>query len=65
MPAETIADRAETEILAQPVIAQDMLVVARRPNEIETNAVAAPVRRTLEAGLKESGEWGVHGGFNA
>ena len=65
MPAQAIADRAETELSAQLIILQHMLVVAGRPDEVEANAVAPPVRRTFEAGLKEAreplAEWVAHG----
>jgi hypothetical protein len=33
-----------------------MLVVAGRPDEVEANAVAPPMRRAFEAGLKKAGE---------
>ena len=61
MPAQAIADGAETELLAQPVVAQHVPVVARRANEVEPNAVAPPVRRTFEPGLEEAGEMIAHG----
>src|SRR6185295_6152057 len=61
MPAQAVADRAETQLLALAVIAERMLVVAGRPNEVEANAIAPSVRRTFEAGLEERGEGAAHG----
>jgi hypothetical protein len=56
MPAQAVAHGAEAEVPAQPVVLQDVLVVACCPNEIEANAVASPMRRAFEAGLQKAGE---------
>jgi hypothetical protein len=56
MPAQAIAQRPESKLVALAVIVQDMAVVAGRPDEVEPDAVAPSVRRTFEAGLEEAGE---------
>src|SRR5205085_3093847 len=43
MPAKPVADRPEAEVTALAVILDDMAVVARRPDQVEANAIAPPV----------------------
>jgi hypothetical protein len=33
-----------------------MAIMRRRPDQVETNAIAPPVRRAFEAGLEKAGE---------
>ena len=56
MPAQAVADGAEAELGALPIVAEHMLVVAGRADQVEANAVTPPVRRTFKAGLEEAGE---------
>ena len=56
MPAKAIADGAESELFALPIILQDVAIVAGRPDEVETHPIAPPMRRALKAGLEEAGE---------
>jgi len=56
VPAKAIANRAEAELPAQPIILQHMLVVTSRPDQVESNAIPAPVRRAFESRLEEAGE---------
>ena len=56
VPAKAIAHRVEAELPAQPIVLQHMLVVTGRPDQVESNAIPAPVRRAFEPRLEEAGE---------
>ena len=55
VPAKAVADVCSGRARAQP-ISCDMSVVTRRPDQVEANAVTAPMRRAFEAGLEEAGK---------
>jgi hypothetical protein len=61
VPAKAVAKCPEPELATQPIVAQHVLIVACRPDEIEADAIAPPVRRTFEPSLEEAGERLVHG----
>jgi hypothetical protein len=54
VPAQAVAKRPEAKLPAQAVVAERMLVVRRRPDKVEANAVSAPVRRALETSLEKA-----------
>src|SRR5438067_11954686 len=56
VPAQAVAKRAQAELGAQAIVRQRMLVVRRRPDEVEPDAVAAPMRRAFEAALEKTVE---------
>ena len=56
MPAQAIADRAETKLPAKPIVLEDMPIVTRGPDEVQANAVPSPVRRAFKASLEKADE---------
>jgi hypothetical protein len=54
MPSEAVAESAEAELSAQAIVVERVPIVRRRPDEVEANAVAAPVRRALETSLEKA-----------
>ena len=61
MPAQPVAERAEAELACIGIVARDVPVVPGRPDQVEPDAVAAPVRRAFEPGHEETVEiFGAH-----
>ena len=56
MPAEAVANGPESDVAALAVIVEHMAIVTRGPDEVQADAVTAPVRRTFKARLEEAGE---------
>ena len=61
MPAQAVAERAEAEAFALPVILEQVAVVTGRAKKVETNAIAPPMRSAFESGLEKARESLAHG----
>jgi hypothetical protein len=54
VPAQAVANGPEAELGAQAIIPERMLVVTRRPDQVESNAIAAAMRGALESRHEEA-----------
>jgi hypothetical protein len=57
VPPQAVANRPEPGVSAPPVVGERVTVVPCGTNQIETDPVTPPVRRTFESSLEKALEW--------